>query len=116
MTTTPNQHLQAFDFSVEFLQEMMTTGWEIGTKSIVRCVDGLPQNAQFEYAEFSSGSFVSLIFSHPTFPLVSDPCAITRSAITIRQVVRVDIAIPSECPTCRSTTYVCGACGRQVTP
>lgn len=66
-------HLKAFDFSIELLQEMITEGWEAGTRSIMRCVRGLPQNARFEFAVHDCPpNRIRLVFSHPTWPEVVD--------------------------------------------
>ena len=87
--STPSRHLKKFAFAAELIQEMFTLGWEIGTTSIVRCIRGLPENAHFEWCEFSAGPTLYLIFSHPTWPAV-DLGTIPMETITMQRVERQD--------------------------
>jgi hypothetical protein len=87
MMTERSQHLKKFAFSIELFQDMFTQGWEIGTNSIVRCTQGLPGNAKFEYCEFSAGDHIILVFSHPTWPAVVDLDNIPMELILFTRVL-----------------------------
>ena len=84
--TEPSRQLKAFNFSIELIEEMITEGWEIGTTSIVRCIHGLPQNARFEWCNFSAEPTIQLVFSHPTWPVVDDPSNVPVETITMSQI------------------------------
>lgn len=81
-----SNNLKAFAFSIELLQEIITQGWEIGTTHIVRCTEGLPSNAKFEYIEPSDGNTVVFVFSHPTWPDVLSVDDVPRERIVLQNI------------------------------
>lgn len=83
--------LREFPISIEFLQEIMTEGWEIGGGATVRCVRGLPHDAKFEYATSRDGS-IALVFSHPSWEMVD----VIAGPIPMEHVLMVRSTQPSK--------------------
>jgi hypothetical protein len=86
MMTERSQHLKKFAFSIELFQDMFTQGWEIGTNSIVRCTQGLPGNAKFEWCELGTGNVIYFVYSHPTWPVADGHSSIPEEHIMFTQI------------------------------
>jgi hypothetical protein len=56
---------------IGLLAEMLTEGWEVGTQRVVRCIGGLPPDAQYVRGWVDESTLnIHLVFSHPSFPVV----------------------------------------------
>lgn len=80
-----NIRLVIVEFSLDLLQEMITTGWRIGDDSIVECLDGIPEGAELRGASLN-GSFsvdsLQLKFYHPSLGVVPEgECIPVKKAI-----------------------------------
>ncbi len=80
--------IKVFAISVELLQEMMTEGWQIGDGDILRCVNGLPPSAQFEYVYPGMNNTILLAFTHPTWPIVERFDNPPREIVTMQRIAR----------------------------
>jgi hypothetical protein len=84
--TEPSKHLKKFAFSAQLFQDMFTQGWEIGTDGIVRCTQGLPNNAKFEWCELGTGDVIFFVYSHPTWPVADNHSSIPEESILFTKI------------------------------
>ena len=60
---------RAIEVSGQLWQEMTTVGWRCGDRSVVECIEGLPEDAVFYDVEYRGGfEALHFVFEHPDWP------------------------------------------------
>ncbi len=98
---TSSLRLKSVRISIDLLHKMITEGWEAGTDTIVRCTEGLPEGAVFEYATrsdpaysepaYSEPAYMALVFSHPDWPELNTGQDIPVFEVVFSRVQREEV-------------------------
>lgn len=95
------KRLRKVEISVKILTEMMTKNWCVGANRIIKCIEGLPDNVEFEYSYVDDEKdVVYLVYSHWSF----DPVPYVSSSFGLSQTEvykLIEDAIPLQQVTCR---------------